>query len=305
MSAVIRSGSLDILARTVARPYAARWYELPDTTDAADSRERGEKMRLRTVWISDIHLGTSGCNALLLLDFLKSIQCDTLYLVGDIIDGWRLKRGWYWPAAHNDVVRRILKMARNGTRVVYVPGNHDEMLRDYVGLNFGGIEVAEEVIHVTADDRRLLVVHGDQFDSVVLYARWLAFLGDHAYSLLLSLNNVFNNIRRYLGMPYWSLSAYLKGKVKNAVAYVSLFEEAVAHAAAQRGADGVVCGHIHCAEIRQFGDITYYNDGDWVESCTALIEDGDGKMTILDWAAHKRALANGKAGTATAVMARA
>nr|WP_295659070.1 UDP-2,3-diacylglucosamine diphosphatase [Polymorphobacter sp.] len=242
------------------------------------------KLKFRTVWISDTHLGTSGCNGDLLLDFLKSIQPETLYLVGDIIDGWRLKRGWYWPPRHNDVVRRVLKLANKGTRVVYVPGNHDEVLRDYTGLSFGGVEVVSEAIHATADGRRLLVLHGDEFDGVVLYAKWLAFLGDYAYAALLKLNVGFNVVRRRFGLPYWSLSAHVKKKVKNAVSFISRFEEAVAHAAAERGVDGVVCGHIHSAEIRQFGGVTYYNDGDWVESCTTLVEHADGRMEIIDWA---------------------
>ena len=241
-------------------------------------------LALRTVWISDVHLGTPGCNAELLLDFLKSTECETLYLVGDIIDGWQLRKGWYWPTRHNDVVRCILKKAKHGTRVVYLPGNHDEALRDFTGLNFGGVEVVDDIIHRTADGRDLLVIHGDQFDGVVLYARWLAFLGDHTYTLLLKLNRVVNAVRKRLGLPYWSLSSHLKKKVKNAVQYVCSFEAAVAHAASERGADGVVCGHIHTAEIRQIGDVTYYNDGDWVESCTALVEHFDGRIEILDWA---------------------
>ena len=257
-----------------------RWAH--DDEDVGPKR----KLKFRTVWISDTHLGTAGCNAELLLDFLKAIQPDTLYLVGDIIDGWRLKRGWYWPPLHNDVVRRVLKLANKGTRVVYVPGNHDEMLRDYTGLSFGGVEVVAEAIHLTADGRRLLVLHGDEFDGVVLYAKWLAFLGDYAYSALLRLNIAFNLVRRRFGLPYWSLSAHLKKKVKNAVAFISKFEEAVAHAAAERGVDGVVCGHIHCAEVRNFGGVTYYNDGDWVESCTALVEHRDGRLEIVDWARH-------------------
>ncbi len=245
----------------------------------------------RTIWISDTHLGTAGCRAELLLDFLKSTDCETLYLVGDIVDGWQLRKGWYWPPRHNDIVRCVLKKAKHGTRVVYVPGNHDEMFRDYVGLNFGGIELAAEAIHVTADGRRLLILHGDEFDGVVLYARWLAFLGDYAYTLLLKLNHVFNGARRRLGLPYWSLSAHIKKRVKNAVQYISGFEQAVAHAAVERGVDGVVCGHIHCAEIRTIGEVVYYNDGDWVESCTALVEHGDGRMEIIDWADVKRAMA--------------
>ena len=253
------------------------------------------KLRFRTVWISDTHLGTAGCNADLLHDFLQSIKPDTLYLVGDIIDGWRLKRGWYWPPRHNDVVRRVLKLANKGTRVVYIPGNHDEVLRDYTGLAFGGVEVVQEAIHVTADGKRLLVLHGDEFDGVVLYARWLAFLGDFAYSALLRLNVWFNAVRRRLGLPYWSISAYLKHRVKNAVAFIGRFEEAVAHAARERGVDGVVCGHIHSAEIRDFGGVIYMNDGDWVESCTALVEHADGRIEIIDWAARVAARARGLA----------
>ena len=259
-----------------------------DWVHAPEPRSFTPKQKFRTIWISDIHLGTAGCNADLLVDFLHSVECETLYLVGDIVDGWRLRKGWYWPARHNDVVRRILKLAKRGTRVIYVPGNHDEMFRQYVGFNFGGIEVVEEAVHVTADGRKLLVVHGDMFDGVVLYAKWLAFLGDAAYSMLLATNIWFNAIRRRLKMPYWSLSAHMKKKVKNAVQFVFDFEQAVAHEAEARQFDGVVCGHIHTAEIRQFGAITYYNDGDWVESCTALVEAADGQMSIIDWAKHVR-----------------
>jgi UDP-2,3-diacylglucosamine pyrophosphatase LpxH len=246
------------------------------------------RLVFRTVWISDVHLGTPGCKAELLLDFLKSIECETLYLVGDIVDGWQLKKGWYWPARHNDIVRCWLKMAKYGTRVIYVPGNHDELFRDYAGLNFGGIEVQHQCVHLTADGRTLLVLHGDEFDGVVLCARWLALLGDQAYTLLLKLNGTINRVRRMMGKPYWSLSALLKRRVKNAVEFVSNFEHAVAQAAHERGADGVVCGHIHTAEVRQIGTVTYYNDGDWVESCTALVEHADGRMEILDWAERKR-----------------
>jgi len=188
----------------------------------------------RTIWISDTHLGTSGCKAELLLDFLKSTECETLFLVGDIIDGWQLRKGWYWPPRHNDVVRCVLKKAKHGTRVVYIPGNHDEAFRDYVGLNLGGVELAQEALHQTADGRTLLILHGDEFDGVVLYARWLAFLGDHAYILLLKLNGLLNGIRKQFGLPYWSMSAEIKKRVKNAVQFISSFEQAVAHAAIER-----------------------------------------------------------------------
>jgi UDP-2,3-diacylglucosamine pyrophosphatase LpxH len=260
----------------------------PDWINHPEPRSFRPKSKYRTIWISDIHLGTKGCNAELLLDFLHSVECETLYLVGDIIDGWRLKKGWYWPDSHNEVVRRILKIAHKGTRVVFIVGNHDEMLRDYAGFSFGGITLALEAIHETADGKRLLITHGDAFDGVVLYARWLAFLGDQAYTLMLRANVWLNAIRKRLGMPYWSLSSYLKKRVKNAVQYVCAFEDAVAREATERGVDGVVCGHIHCAEIRQIGDVTYYNDGDWVESCTALVEAADGSMSILDWSETHR-----------------
>jgi UDP-2,3-diacylglucosamine pyrophosphatase LpxH len=261
-----------------------KWLSLPDPKGFRPKR------RCRTVWISDVHLGTKGCNATLLVDFLRSIECETLYLVGDIVDGWQLSKGWYWPDAHNEVVRRVLKMAHRGTRVVFVIGNHDEMLREFAGMTFGGVELVNEAIHVTADGRKLLVIHGDSFDGVVLYARWLAFLGDQAYCLLLRANMLFNAVRRRFKLPYWSLSAHLKRKVKNAVQYVCSYEEAVAHEASSRGLDGIVCGHIHCAEIRQIGDITYYNDGDWVESCTALAEDARGHIAIIDWAREAQAM---------------
>ncbi len=239
----------------------------------------------RSIWISDIHLGTRGCKADFLLDFLKHNESDYLFLVGDIIDCWRLRRTWYWHQAHNDVVQKLLRKARKGTHVVYVPGNHDEPLRDYTEMQFGGVTVLEEAIHVTADGQRLLVLHGDKFDGIVKYARWLAILGDRAYTMILALNHWYNLARRHLGYPYWSLSAYIKGRVKDAVRYIDDFEIAIAEEARRRGVDGVVCGHIHKAEIRRFGPILYCNDGDWVESCTALVEHADGRLEILDWAA--------------------
>jgi UDP-2,3-diacylglucosamine pyrophosphatase LpxH len=242
------------------------------------------RRRYRTIWISDVHLGTRGCNDRLLIDFLDHVDSDTLYLVGDIIDGWRMKKRFYWPERHNAIVRRVMKRAKHGTRVVYVPGNHDEMFRQFAGMNFGGVEIRRKAIHVTADGRRLLVLHGDEFDAVVMGQRWLAFLGDAAYGLLLRLNVAINVVRRRFDLPYWSLSAHAKHKVKDAVAFISRFEETVAHAAARRRVDGVVCGHIHTAEERRFGAIAYYNDGDWVESCTALVEHFGGRMEILRWA---------------------
>jgi len=260
--------------------------QYPAWLDVPDPKGFRPKRKYRAVWISDVHLGTRGCNAALLVDFLRSIECETLYLVGDIIDGWRLRKGWYWPDEHNEVIRRLLKLTHRGTRVVFVAGNHDEMLREFAGLSFGGIELVLEAIHETADGRRLLVTHGDCFDGVVLYARWLAFLGDKAYELLLRANILFNIVRRRLKLPYWSLSAHIKRRVKNAVEYVTNYEEAVAREALDRGFEGIVCGHIHTAEIRKIGSITYYNDGDWVESCTALVEEPTGAMHIIDWASE-------------------
>ena len=243
----------------------------------------GASMRVRSVWISDLHLGTPGCRADALLDFLKHVDCDHLFLVGDIIDGWQLRRSWYWPQAHNDVVQKLLRKARKGTRVVFIPGNHDEFARRYVEHHFGGIEVAEDWIHVTADGRRLWVTHGDLFDGVIQCATWLAHVGDTLYEFTLRLNRHLNSLRARLGLPYWSLSKYLKRKVKRAVSYVGDFEGAVAREARRRGVDGVVCGHIHHAEMRMIDGVLYCNDGDWVESLTALVEHADGQLAVLDW----------------------
>jgi UDP-2,3-diacylglucosamine pyrophosphatase LpxH len=240
-------------------------------------------MHYRTVFISDIHLGTPGCQAEALLDFLKRDTCDHLYLIGDIIDGWQLRRRWYWPQAHNDVIQKLLRKARKGCRVVYVPGNHDEFARQFLNHQFGGIEVLEEAVHTMADGRQFWIVHGDYFDAVIRCAKWLAYLGDHAYELALKLNRYLNKFRARLGLPYWSLSAYLKMKVKKALNYVTDFETAVAHEARRKGYQGVVCGHIHHAEIRDIDGITYCNDGDWVESLSALVEHQDGRMELIYW----------------------
>jgi len=240
-----------------------------------------DTLKVRSAWISDIHLGTAGCQADALLDFLRRLDCDTLYLVGDIIDGWQLRKNWYWPQSHNDVVQKILRKARKGVRVVFVPGNHDEFARRYVAHTFGGVEVVDDCIHVTADGRKLWVVHGDLFDGVIQCAKWLAYLGDSAYEWALKLNRWLNVARARMGLPYWSLSQFLKHKVKRAVSYVNDFEQAVAREAQRRGVNGVVCGHIHHAEIRPIGDILYCNDGDWVESLTALVEHMDGRLEIL------------------------
>lgn len=243
----------------------------------------GERLSVRTVFISDVHLGTPGCQAEALLDFLRCVECETLYLVGDIVDGWQLMRRWYWPQAHNDVVQKVLRKARKGTRVVLVPGNHDEFARRYLGHSFGGIEVVEDAIHQTADGRRFWVMHGDLFDGVVQCARWLAHVGDGLYQVTLRLNRTLNSVRARIGLPYWSLSRYLKLKVKRAVSFIGDFEAAVIREAKRRGVDGVVCGHIHHAELRTVDGLTYANDGDWVESLTALVEHGDGRLEVIEW----------------------
>ena len=240
----------------------------------------------RAVFISDTHLGTRGCRAEFLADFLRGITCQRLFLVGDIIDGWRLRKSWYWDASHDEVLRLILRHARAGTDITYIPGNHDEMLRSWLphGLEVAGIRLQQDACHVTADGRRLLVIHGDEFDSVVRYARFLALLGDSAYHVALVSNRWFNALRRRLGYPYWSLSAWLKLRVKEAVKAIDRFEEALAGEAHRRGFDGVVCGHIHHAEMREVAGVLYANDGDWVESCTALVEHHDGRLELIDWA---------------------
>jgi UDP-2,3-diacylglucosamine pyrophosphatase LpxH len=246
--------------------------------------------RVRTLFLSDLHLGTRGCQADLLLEFLRHYDADTIYLVGDIIDGWQLKSGWYWPQAHNDVVQKLLRKVRKGARLIYVPGNHDEFLRDYVGSNFGGIEICERAIHETADGRRLLVMHGDEFDMVMQHARWLAYLGDSAYTCALFLNTHLNVLRRRLGLTYWSLSAWAKGRVKNAVSFISQFEEFLVAEALRNNADGVVCGHIHHAARSQIKGLNYFNTGDWVESCTAIVEHYDGELQLLRWTEEREIL---------------
>lgn len=256
----------------------------PEGPEPADVK----RTKYRTIWISDVHLGTKGCNAAMLIDFLDHTDSETMYLVGDIIDGWQLKKKFYWPTEHNDIAWRLLKRAKRGTRIIYIPGNHDEMFRQFTGLNFGGIEILRTAFHDTADGRRLMVLHGDEFDAVMLSHRWLAFIGDWAYQGAMRLNLVVNAARKALGKPYWSLSKAAKHKVKNAVEFISRYEEIVARAAGERGVDGVVCGHIHTAEARVFQHkgrrVEYWNDGDWVEGCNALVEHHDGRMEIVHWA---------------------
>ncbi len=244
----------------------------------------------RSVFISDVHLGTRGCRSDFLAHFLGSFSTEHLYMVGDIVDGWRLKKSWYWDEMHDEVVKLILRHASQGARVLYIPGNHDEMFRDWLslGLEIGGVKLAGEAEHTTADGKRLLIIHGDQFDSVVRYAKFLAFLGDWAYTTALNINRWFNAIRRALGYPYWSLSQWAKRQVKEAVKAIDRFEEALAGEARRRHFDGVVCGHIHHAEMRMVDGVLYLNTGDWVESCTALVEHHDGRLELIDWVALHR-----------------
>ena len=258
------------------------------------SHEPGAARRYRSLFISDLHLGTRGAQAEALLEFLRQHDADTIYLVGDIVDGWRLRSSWYWPQAHNDVVQKLLRKARKGARLIYVPGNHDEFLREFCGMHFGGIEVHETAVHEAADGKRYLVIHGDIFDVVVRHAKWLALLGDWAYGIAMWLSRRINAVRRRLGFAYWSLSAWAKARVKNAVNYIGRFEETLAAEAARHGVDGVICGHIHSAAMRDFEGFRYLNTGDWVESCTALVEHEDGRMEIIHWQAFSHALNAGR-----------
>jgi UDP-2,3-diacylglucosamine pyrophosphatase LpxH len=249
-------------------------------------------LRYRSVWVSDVHLGTRGCRADFLLDFLRSVECDHLFLVGDMVDLWSMQsHGLYWPQEHNNVLRTVLGKAKHDTQVVYIPGNHDELLREFIGMEFGNVRIERDWMHVTADGKRLLIMHGDEFDAVVGCSRWLAVLGSHAYELLLRSNTVINAFRRRFGFPYWSLAGFLKHKVKSAVSFISSFEAAVVREARRRGADGVVCGHIHRAAIQHIDGVLYLNDGDWVESCTALCETHDGTLQLVQWNEQCRILA--------------
>ena len=242
------------------------------------------KPRLRSVFISDIHLGTRECQDRELLAFLRSVSMEKLFLVGDVVDLWSMRRRIYWPASHQEVLREIVSKARSGTQVIYIPGNHDELFRGHIGTVFNGIEIRERAVHETADRRRFLVLHGDEFDGVVCSSRWLAVLGSEAYDFLIEVNRWFNQFRRVLGFPYWSMSAYIKHKVKNAVNFIFDFEEALLHAAREEQLDGVICGHIHHPAIRETEHgIRYCNCGDWVESCTALAESHQGELSIIRW----------------------
>jgi UDP-2,3-diacylglucosamine pyrophosphatase LpxH len=272
----------------------------PVSTSGHHDDSEPEPHRYRTIWLSDVHLGSSGCQANYLLDFLRHNESEYLYLVGDIIDGWQLKKGWYWPQAHNDVVQKIMRKARKGTRVVYIPGNHDEAAREYCDLAFGEIQVRGEAFHTTLAGKRLWIVHGDLFDGVIQHAKWLAYLGDTAYTAILVLNRWFNRIRSRLGFQYWSLSQYLKHQVKNAVNFISSFETVMIDEARRRGCDGVVCGHIHKAEIRDVDGLVYCNDGDWVESLSALVETVEGELQLVYWTVMRSPETSSRKAKATA-----
>jgi UDP-2,3-diacylglucosamine pyrophosphatase LpxH len=263
---------------------ALSWESVKGARMGSDAgSEESPERRFRTLFISDVHLGARGSQADKLLDFLRTHDADTIYLVGDIVDGWALKSNWFWPQSHNDFVQKMLRKARKGAKVIYIPGNHDEFLRNYYGTHFGGIDVVENAVHTGVDGKRFLVIHGDIFDLVVQNARWLAHLGDKAYDFAIQMNRFVNFFRRLFGVPYWSLSQWAKRKVKNAVNYIGAFEAALAAEARRHGADGVICGHIHYAVIRDEHGVRYMNCGDWVESCTALVEHEDGQFEIITW----------------------
>ncbi|PLP57468.1 UDP-2,3-diacylglucosamine hydrolase [Mesorhizobium loti] len=238
----------------------------------------------RSIFISDVHLGSKAAKAEFLIDFLRHHDADTIFLVGDIVDGWRLRRSWHWPQAHNDVVQKLLRKARKGSSITYIAGNHDEFARQFQGVHFGGIVVADRAIHETADGRRMLVIHGDQFDTVVHNARWLAYFGDYAYDAAMLINRGVTRFRKVFGMPYWSFSSWAKVKVKKAVNFIGSFQDVLTEEARRSEVDGVICGHIHHAAIETVEDVQYINTGDWVESCTAVVEHFDGRFEILHWA---------------------
>lgn len=249
-----------------------------------------EEFPVKTLFISDVHLGTRGSQADALLDLLRRYEPEVIYLVGDIVDGWRLKAVWHWPQAHNDVVQKLLRKVRKGCRLIYVPGNHDEFLRDYVGSNFGGIEIVEEAIHEGIDGRRALILHGDKFDVVVRHMRWLALLGDTAYDFALYVNRHISRIRRSMGLPYWSFSAWSKNRVKTAVNFIGAFRAAIVNEARRHNVDTIICGHIHHAAIEDIDGVRYMNCGDWVETCSAIVEHSDGRYELVYGHANRPAL---------------
>lgn len=247
-------------------------------------------VKVRSLFVSDVHLGTRGCQAERLIDFLRHHDAETVFLVGDIVDGWCLRSSWYWPTVHNAVVRELIALAQQGRRLIYIPGNHDEFLRDYAGAAFGGVEIAERAIHRGIDGRDYLVVHGDHFDLVVRHARWLALIGDVGYRAALASNVWLNRIRRRFGFGYWSFSSWAKLRVKNAVNYIGRFEEVLSSEAARSNVQGVICGHIHHAALHDDFGVRYINTGDWVESCTGVVERYDGQFEIVRWADAQGAL---------------
>ncbi len=248
--------------------------------------------KVRSLFLSDIHLGTRACQADQLLDFLREYSSDNIFLIGDIVDFWAMNRSIHWSSAQNTVVQKLLRRARHGERIVFIPGNHDEVLREYCGILFGDIEVASELVHETVDGKRYLLIHGDVFDQVTRHHRWVAILGDAAYNLLVRINHTLSWMRRKAGIPgYWSLAGFAKRKVKTALNFIFDFEESAVHHARERGLDGVICGHIHWAMIRDIGGCTYVNCGDWVDSCTAIVEHMDGRLELIAWGAtHMPAL---------------
>lgn len=262
-----------------SRQSTARDLRLPPISIPANPQVR----RFKSIWISDLHMGTRPCKAEFLLDFFRYHESEKLYLLGDFVDGWRLPRSWYWSQSYNDIIQKILRKARKGTEVIYIPGNHDEGFRTFIGMQFGSIRVEREVIHTTPNGRRLLVIHGDPFDQVVKYARWLAYVGDQAYTLLMRLNDYHHGIRKRLNLPYWSLSRYVKTRVKRAIHYIERYEQACIDHARQQGLDGIVCGHIHFPACREEDGVIYANSGDWVEHCSALVEHQDGQLEVIRW----------------------
>lgn len=238
-------------------------------------------MKYKSIFISDVHLGTRGSKAELLIDFLREVECDNLFLVGDIFDGWRLKKGWYWPESHSTVIQKILRMARKGTKVVYIPGNHDEFMRNFLEHSFGTVELHNETVYEALNGKKYIVIHGDKFDLVTMNIKWLAHVGDWAYTLLLNINTVVHWIRSYFRMPYWSLSKWAKKQVKEAVNFIGNYENSLSNYARIKHVDGIICGHIHQANMDVVNGVEYMNSGDWVESCTALVEHLDGTWEIL------------------------
>ena len=263
-------------------------YGIREEPITPDKQKNGGSRPYRAVWISDIHLGSKLCQAEMLLEFLKDTKTETLYIVGDFIDGWRLRKRWYWKDVYYGIFRQVLKMAEQGTRVVYVPGNHDVSFRPFCGLELGKIEIQSHVVHHTVRGQKYLVIHGDQFDGTVSLARLFCYLGDKGYELLMEINSLLNWARRKMGKPYWSFTSFIKSKVKKAVKYIDSYEKAASEYARNHGYDGIICGHIHQPKCRNIDGVNYYNTGDWVENCTALVEEAQGQMSLIDTKVQSR-----------------